>query len=137
MSCIEPSDIGSRYSYSSLVMCNRLESLAKGKNPEIPENVLAEAREIFDFALQAVPHPSSKNNAYYLMVCHITKSLGYEDAGKKMTEFSESMNLLGSQNLPYSRLVELCGFFNRLHQQSERAASARILHGQKSPYTYV
>ena len=137
MSCIEPFDIGSRYGYSSLVMRNRLESLAKGEGVEIPKNVLVEASEIFDVALQSVAHPTSRGNVYYLMTHHIIKSLGYPDAESKIKEFSETMTLLENQTLPYGRLMELCGFFSRLHEQSEEAASAKILHGKQSPYTYV
>ena len=137
MSCIEPFDIGSRYGYSSLVMRNRLESLAKGEDVEIPKNVLVEASEIFDVALQSVARPTSRGNTYFLMAHHITKSLGYSDPENKMKEFSETMTLLENQTLPYGRLMELCGFFSRLHEQSEEAASAKILHGKHSPYTYV
>jgi|SRR3989344_3687329 len=100
-----------------------------------------EANEIFSSALDSVDRQTSgnfgKNLAHYMMAHDVIKSLGYPDAEIKIREFSETITLLENQILTYGRLMELCGFFSRLYEQSKEAASAKTLHGQRSPYAYI
>lgn len=155
MSCIEPTDIGGNYDYSSFVMSSRLGQVLEGKDTDFPVNVIREIEQVFDLALSSAlpllgnankPRNLLKENAHYLLLADTMKELynGEADysATGRMNKFSGLVKNLqthgyGIVNADKDSYRELQKFLEHLSVRSDQFSSGSILAGLRSPYSYV
>ncbi len=148
--CMEPLDIGGRYSHSSFVMEEGLTKILNGEKEEFPVNVLKEVGSVFDSAANAIfgKRILLEERAHYrLLVDSLMEFSGEKydslnSLNKKIIKFSDLMRNLRSYGLSVvdvdrDSYRELQQFFKYFHSKTSRLRFASNVAGQPSRYSWV
>ena len=153
MSRIPHVDLGSKYSYVAAAMSGGLEKLIstnfkKFDINSIPINVLKEAKELFDTALEATGdnvalNPGKYACFYYFVAVILRKATNKEYTQLQLNSEIESLSKL-TRDLEKGEVMQykqgyvlLQNFFKNLRELSEANAYDLFMSGKTSEFTYA